>query len=178
MKLTRRTLITTAATVPLGACGFQPVYMPSAGGEPGVSERELSAIYVALIPDRPGQLLRQALQQRFQGTDDSTPPIYTLNVNYWIAGEGLGIQPDTTTTYIRLTANANWFLHGRDPAQTTVTSGYSRSHDGINILDEQYFAGDLENEQAAQYFANDIADQITLRLATFFRNKARQSATG
>jgi LPS-assembly lipoprotein len=178
MKLTRRTVMMTAAAAPLGACGFQPVYMPSAGGESGVSERELSAIYVALIPDRPGQLLRQALQQRFGGAGDPTPPLYTLIVGYWIAGEGIGIQPDSVATYIRLTATANWSLRGRDPAQTPVTSGYARAHSGINILDEQYFAGDLENDQAAQYFANDIADQISLRLATFFRNKAGQSATG
>ena len=82
------------AALPLAGCGFQPVYMPSAEGETGVAERELATIYVNLIPDRPGQLLRQALQQRLEGAGGSSSPIYTLTVNYWITGEGLGIQPD------------------------------------------------------------------------------------
>ena len=60
----------------LGGCGFQPVYMPTASGKAGVAQRELAAVYVPVIPDRPGQLLRQALQERF-GNDSGTPPPMT-----------------------------------------------------------------------------------------------------
>ena len=40
--------------------------MPTASGKAGVAQRELAAIQVDLIPDRPGQLLRQALQDRLE----------------------------------------------------------------------------------------------------------------
>ncbi len=171
MKLTRRTLL--GAALPLAGCGFQPVFMPSAGGETGVAERELATIYVNLIPDRPGQLLRQALQQRLEGAGGSSSPIYTLTVNYWITGEGIGIQPDNSTTRIRLFGNANWVLLGRDPAQTHVTDGYSRAQDAVNVIDEQFFSADLQTDVAYHYLAKAVADQITNRLAIFFRNKAR-----
>ena len=49
----------------LSGCGFQPVYMPTASGKAGVAQRELASVYVGIIPERPGQVLRQALQERF-----------------------------------------------------------------------------------------------------------------
>ncbi|MDQ2801372.1 MAG: hypothetical protein M3Y41_01300, partial [Pseudomonadota bacterium] len=66
MSLPRRNLLKLAlvpALVPLAGCGFQPVYMPTASGSAGPARRELAAVNVQIIPDRPGQLLRQALQQ-------------------------------------------------------------------------------------------------------------------
>lgn len=149
--------------------------MPSAGGEPGVAQRELAAIYVAIIPDRPGQELRQALQQRLEGTGADPKPLYTLTVGYWTTGEGIAIQPDTSTTRIRMFGNANWTLRGRDPAQTVITSGFARAEDAVNIIDTQYFSSDLQTEAAYSYLAQALADQITIRLAIFFRNKAGQS---
>ncbi|HSU07461.1 MAG TPA: LPS assembly lipoprotein LptE [Acetobacteraceae bacterium] len=175
MKLGRR-LVLGGMAAPVAAvvagCGFRPVYMPSAGGQPGVAQRELAAIYVNLIPDRPGQLLRQALQQRFVGAGDSAKPLYNLNVVYWVSGEGIGVQPDNTTTRIRMFGNANWALVGRDPAQTRITDGSSRAEDAVNLINEQYFAADLQTEAAYRYLAEALADQITTRLATFFRTKA------
>jgi LPS-assembly lipoprotein len=172
MMLSRRGLIGGVATLPLAGCGFHPVYMPSAGDEPGVAQRELGAIYVAIIPDRPGQELRQALQQRLGGTGADPKPLYTLHVNYWIAGEGIAIQPDTSVTRIRLFGNANWNLVGRDPAQTPITKGFARAEDAVNVIDNGYFSSDLQNEAADAYLAQALADQIAMRLAVFFRNKA------
>ena len=62
----------SALAAGLSGCGFQPVYMPTASGKPGVAQRDLSTVYVEIIPERPGQLLRQALQERFN--DDSGTP--------------------------------------------------------------------------------------------------------
>lgn len=173
MILTRRVLLTAIAMTPLAACGFEPVYMPSAGGEPGVAQRELAGIYVNILPDRPGQLLRQALQQRLQGAGDTGTPEYTLSVSYWVSGAGIGIQPDAVATYIRYTGNANWTLTGRNPARTHITSGYTRVMASQNVLDTQYFNADLQTDQIYRFLAQAVADQITLRLAMFFRQRAR-----
>ncbi len=174
--LGRRRLLGAAAAglglAPLGGCGFQPVYMPTASGNPGPAARELAAIHVVLIPDRPGQLLRQALQQRLHGADDTTERRYDLGVFYWIAGEGIAILPDNTNTSTRLIARANWTLTARDPARTRVADGSARALESINVFNTQYFGGDLETEQASARLANQIADQITLRLATLFRARA------
>lgn len=170
--LGRRRLLAGLGLAPLAGCGFQPVYMPTASGKPGPAARELAAIHVALIPDRPGQLLRQALQQRLHGADDTTARQYDLGVFYWIVGEGIAILPDNTNTRTRLTGHANWTLNARDPGHTRITSGSASALESINVFDTQYFAGDLETEQASARLADQIADQITLRLAAFFRARA------
>ncbi len=173
--LPRRNLLAlgaAAALAPLAGCGFQPVYMPTASGSAGPATRELAAIHVGIIPDRPGQLLRQALQVRFRGAGGEHSTLYDLSVVYWITGEGIGIQPDNSTTRIRLIGNANWTLIGRDPARSLITSGFARSLQSFAIFDQQFFNGDLETEQYDGRIADEIADQIALRLAAFFRQKA------
>ncbi len=170
--LPRRGLLGVLGLVPLAGCGFQPVYRRTASGNPGPAARELATINVVLIPDRPGQLLRQALQQRFYGASSEATVRYDLGVFYWIAGEGIAVLPDNTNTATRLIARANWTLNARDPGHTHVTDGSARAMDTVNIYNTQYFAADLETEQATVRLADQVADQITLRLATFFRARA------
>lgn len=153
----------------LAGCGFQPVYMPTATGQPGPAERELAAIHVNLIPDRPGQELRQDLQERF-GSDSGGSSRYNLSVNFSVSGEGIGILPSTIATRIRLIANATWTL--TTPEGTRITNGSARALDGFNVLDQQYFASDMDNEVLAGQLASNIADQITMQLASYFRRQA------
>jgi LPS-assembly lipoprotein len=161
------------AVAALGGCGFQPVYMPTASGKTGVAKRELQSVFVGIIPDRPGQQLRQALQERF-GNDSGTPSQYDLRVTFAVAGEGIAIEPNAIATRLRLTGNATWTLSARDPKHTPLISGTARSFDGINIIDAQYFAADLEVEAVQGRIAQNIADQITTQLAIWFRRRAGQ----
>ncbi len=85
----------------LSGCGFQPVYMPTASGKAGVAQRELASVYVGIIPERPGQMLRQALQERF-GDDSGTPAAYDLSVTFGISGEGIAIESNNIATRLRL----------------------------------------------------------------------------
>jgi LPS-assembly lipoprotein len=172
----RRQLLAWAAGTSLSGCGFQPVYMPTASGSAGVAQRELAAIHVNIIPDRPGQLLRQALQQRFQMSDSGTASQYDLSVSFGISGEGIAIQPNSTVTRIRNIGSASWTLIALDPGRTHLTSGSARAVNGLNIFDTQYFAADLENETVTRQLAQQLADQITLQLATYFRKRAAASS--
>ena len=101
----------------LGGCGFQPIYMPTASGKAGVAQRDLSSVYVNIIPDRPGQLLRQALQERF-GNDSGTKSDYDLSVTFSIAGEGIAVEANNIATRMRLIGNASWTLQAHDPKRT------------------------------------------------------------
>jgi LPS-assembly lipoprotein len=174
--LPRRGFLVLGAGVALAGCGFQPVYMPTASSQAGPAQRELAAIDVALIPDRPGMLLRQALQDRFEGTGDTTARHYSLAVSFTIAGTGIGIQSDSTITRERLIGRASWTLTADDPGHTRITSGAARATDAINYIDTQYFASDLENEDVQKRLAEELADQITLQLAAFFRKRAGMTA--
>jgi LPS-assembly lipoprotein len=170
--LRRRHVLTLTAGAVVSGCGFQPVYMPTASGAPGAAQRELAAIQVALIPDRPGQLLRQALQDRLEMGASGVARRYDLTVSFWIAGEGIAVQQDSTATRLRETGNANWTLVAQDVGRTRLTSGFAKAIDAINITDEQYFGADLENESLQRRMAGAIADQITMQLAIYFRRRA------
>jgi LPS-assembly lipoprotein len=174
--LPRRRLLALGTGAALSGCGFQPVYMPTASGGAGPAQRDLAAIQVALIPDRPGQLLRQALQDRLEMGASGVARRYDLTVSFWIAGEGIAVQQDGTATRLRETGNANWTLAAQDIGRTRLTSGFARAIDALNINDEQYFGADLENESLQRRMAGAIADQIAMQLAIYFRRRA--AATG
>ena len=160
------------AVVPLLAgCGFRPVYMPTASGTAGVAQRELAAVNVALIYGRPGQLFRQALQEQL-ASDNGVQPSYELQANFWITGEGISVQPSNIATRVRLTGNVSWILYAKDAAHTQLTSGSGHQIDGANLLDQQYFAFDLENEAVQRRLAAALAQQVSNQLAIYFRNHA------
>lgn len=170
----RRTLL-LGATALLSGCGFQPVYMRTASGKAGPGQRELQTVFVRIIPERPGQQLRQALQERF-GSDSGLPARYDLAVSFGVAGEGIGILNSSLATRIRFTGNASWSLLAHDDHYTPLTSGSARTIDGINIYDGQYFASDMETEAVYQRMADNIAQQITTQLAIWFRQRAAKEA--
>lgn len=173
---TRRALLQgvllLAGSAGLAGCGFHPVYMPTASGKAGPAQREMAAVRVGLIPDRPGQELRQALQQRLGSDSGAEPARYELAVSYTIAGEGIAIDPNSNPTRVRLIAHANWSLTSIAPGHAPVTSGAARAFDAINMFDQQYFAADLETEAAQRRLANAIASEIAEQLAVFFRRRA------
>ncbi|MDT7952919.1 MAG: LPS assembly lipoprotein LptE [Acetobacteraceae bacterium] len=163
----RRAALGGAAAL-LGGCGFRPLYgRYGASGE--AIRPELASIYVTVMAERQGQLLRQALQQRLAGSDDSVSKRYELSGALSIAAEAIGIQQDSSATRVRYTATSSWTLRKLDLANSVVTQGSARAVDGININNQQYFAADLETSTAFRRLADEVAQQITLDLAIYFR---------
>lgn len=157
-----------AALAALGGCGFHPVYGRNPDGSVGPATRELANVTVSVIPGRPGMLLRQALQQHLEGDGSLTGSKYRLGVVFWINGEGIAVQPDDNTTRVRLIAHANWTLQTNTTEPKTLQTGSARNVDAFDILNQQYFAADLENEAVTKRMADAVASQITLQLASWF----------
>lgn len=172
IRASRRAVLVGLAGGGLAGCGFHPLYRGTVSGNEGSARRELAGVFVDVIPDRPGQLLRQALQDRFQGSAGGDGSVYALHVDYSIAGEGIGVQSDNTVTRVRLIARALYTLRTREGAHAAVTSGAARAVDATNVIENQLFAADLETEAAQGRLANAVADQVTLQLAAFFRKRA------
>ena len=170
-----RRFVCLGAAALVSGCGFQPVYMRTASGKPGPAVRDMQTVNVPVIPDRPGQLLRQALQERL-GSDSGVPAQYDLRVSFGISGEGIAIQQDNISTRVRLIGIANWTLVERNPQQTPMTNGSARSFDAVNVFDQQYFASDLETEAVQKRIAEAVAQQIATQLAVWFRERASQQA--
>ena len=170
-----RRLVLLGAAGGLAGCGFHPLYAPVAGGVPGPAAAELAAVYVPVLPERNGQLIRQALQQRFEGTGTGVAKKYQLDVHDSVAGEGIAIQRDNSTTRIRLVGTASWVLRTLSLERTPLADGSARVLDGYNILNQQYFAADLEGQAANVRVTQALADQITIKLATYFQQHASKA---
>jgi len=156
----------------LAGCGFHPLYGPSGNGGTGPAQTGLAQISVGLIPERSGQLLRQALQARFERGGSGVAARYDLAVYYGLSAEGIAIEPDSSISRIRMIGSATWYLTAQDPQRRTLTSGTARAMDAYNLLNSQIFTGDLDNEMVQRRIAEAVADQITLQLASYFDKRA------
>ena len=152
------------ACLTLAGCGFHPLH----GGGPNSVDAKLPDIFVANIPGRPGQQLRQALQQQLAGSSDASPQGYTLQVSYALNSETLGIHGDNTSARTRIVGRANWVLSTVAPTPTALASGSARSVDGFNNIETQYFASSLAAESTYGRIAGTLADGITIQVASWF----------
>lgn len=152
--------------------------MPAANGDPGPAQTELAAIFVPVIPEHTGQFLRQALQQRLEGAGTGVAKRYTLSASYGIASDALAIQPDTSSSRVRLIGTAPWILTTVGLSPQRLTTGQGHVVDGYNILDQQYFAAQVENDTVTRRMAETLADQIVTQLAAYFRRQALKRAAG
>lgn len=167
--ISRRGFGALVAGLALTGCGFQPVYT-SRGSAAGAAETGLAEVEVLLIPERNGQLLRQALQTRFERGGNGIARRYDLAVALGISGEAIAIQRDSTSSRVRIIGSANWTLYSQGPTRQQVTKGYARDVEGYDIIDQQYFAADLQSEAVQRRMMDALAEQVTLQLASWFHN--------
>ena len=161
----------------LSGCGFRPAYMPTASGGSGIANQELAAINVDIISDRPGQLLRQALQSRFERDVSGAASRYDLVVGFNIQGDGNAIRmQDNAATRLRLVGRADWTLRAQDATRAIVASGNARATGAVNQFQDQSFAAELSAESVGRRIAEMVAEQITLQLTAFFHRRANGSA--
>lgn len=166
----RRLLGQVAALLPLAGCGFHAVYGRT-GSVPGAAA-ELATVHVGLLPERSGQLLRLALQERLERGGTGIGYRYELQVGFALADQGIAIQRDNSITRERLVGTADFTLFGNDPARPTLFGGSARKVDGFDIVDQEFFAADLQRETVTRRIAEALADQISLQLAAYFRRRS------
>lgn len=157
----------------LAGCGFRPLYGGSGSAGTDVSSR-LDQVDIGLIPDRQGQLLRQALEQELQRAGAPGYYRYYLNVSFGLAVQGIGIQADTSNTRNRYIATAHWTLTPEGDRSRIITSGRAESMNAVNVIDNQNFAGTLDAGVMRHQLARALARQIAEELAVYFRNHPDQ----
>lgn len=160
-------------------CAPHPLYAPNAfGNAPKGAESvraQLRQVQVPLLPDREGQILRQALESRLYLGETPTLSRYNLRVSIGINQVGLGIQGDSTITYVRFIATAPWSLVSQDdPDQKVLVSNVAQAADSLNAFDNQPFGQELETNTVDTRLANAIADEIVTRLAHYFTVSGRK----
>lgn len=160
-------LLTTLPFLALAACGFTPLY---GGGADNTVASRLDTVDVQNIPERTGQELREALETQLHTAGAPTVQAYSLSVTYSIATSGIGVLQDTATTRNRFTAIAQWTLTPIGQPDAPLTKGAATTENAANIVDQQYFALDLETNTINQQLANELAAQITSQLAAWFKS--------
>jgi LPS-assembly lipoprotein len=188
--LHRRRLLTLGGAVlgtgligGLAGCSPHPLYAPNAFGNSDPQalsvQAQLRQVQVALLPDRTGQLLRQALQSRLEAGETPEYTRYSLSVSFNIAAIGLGIQSDSTITYIRFIATAPWSLTEQDsPTNQILVSNTEQVTDSMNTFENAPFGQELETNTVDARLADAIADQIVTRLAHYFTVSGRKLEQG
>lgn len=155
------------APLALAGCGFTPLYGQSGTGSVAA---KLDTVDIQNIPERPGQMLRLALQTQFYAAGAPTIQNYALAVSFGTAITGTGTQEDTSTTRERFVANATWTLTAIGTPQKTLATGTATMMDALNVIDQQYFALTLETDTVNQEIANGIASQITEQVGAYFKS--------
>ena len=132
----------------------------SSGGAAG-----LAAVRVANIPERTGQILRQALSRRLDPQGLNPAPRQELRVALAMENEPIGFRRDGAASRIRTSARADWRLVALGTPETQIATGRERSFDAYNIPDGQFFAADASRDAMERRLMEQLADRIVQRLA-------------
>jgi LPS-assembly lipoprotein len=152
--------------------------MPQDGGGGSIAGNELAAISVPVMPERTGQLMRQALQRRLEGSSTGVAKKYELTASPAISVDSIGIQRDSSSSRTRVNGSVTWYLRRLDVAHTLLATGSGRILDGYNIINQQFFAADLETETVFKRVVEALADQVTMQVAIYLQRTAASEAAG
>jgi len=163
LKKRSKKLLSVCFVATLAGCGFRPLY-----GDNSDVSAQLAGIDVGIIPDRTGQLLREELQRRMLGAD-AGPIQYDLSVSVTLHTDIAGIiATNSVASRQRMSATGAWQLRNVGD-QKIVAAGTANAADAENILNQQYFAADMETDAVNQRLMELLADQITAEVAAKLR---------
>ncbi len=148
----------------LSACGFKPMYGQRAEA-PAVTQ-ELARVDIAPMEDRLGQLVRGAISDRITPTGAPSNPLYSLKVSVIEEREDVGIRGDASITRANYRLSAQFDLIDLESDDVLIT-GTTWSQTAFDVV-QQDFATVTAELDAQRRLADEIAEEITTRLAVYF----------
>ena len=162
-----KNLLILISLLTLTACGFHPVYGVNKYTSQGVEEK-LEQINIASIPDREGQYLRNALIDRFYRNGRPDNPRYILVVdNLTTSSTELDITKTADATRGQLKTSAQMILTDSATGKKLLERNL-QSIASYNILSSE-FTNRVSVQNASENTINDIARQIELNIALYFK---------
>ena len=152
----------------LAGCGFRPLY--GTGPESGAADA-LKSVQVAIIPDRPGQMLRNQLQLMFNPAGAPAQEAYQLSVALSTAGTEALIRRDETPSRLDLTVTADFALTSLADRRV-VHRGRARSINSFDVAESDFATVNAERD-ALEASLRQIAHTIQTQLAVYFERQAR-----
>jgi LPS-assembly lipoprotein len=154
-------VLLSLAAAGLSGCGFRPVY--GSAGATGSAAAQLSQVHVDTIPERNGQMLRNALIERMNVNGIPAQPRYRLVIGLKEEELDLGIRRDATVTRGQIKMTASYQLVDAKTG-TIADKGTARSISSYNVVESDF--GTFVSRADAQARAlQDLSEDITLRLA-------------
>lgn len=164
------------ATLALAGCGFKPLYGEGGvAGKGGGVQASLARVSIDPIRTRTGQIMRNFLIDRMNPTGQPGGAAeYGLKITLGIRKQELGIRRDDTATRANLIMTARYILTERSSG-SVIFRAISRSVTSYNILDNE-FATVIAERNARSRGAEQLADDITTRIALYFNRTKRPVA--
>ena len=151
----------------LSACGFHPIYGGTDySGTPVAAQ--MNAVAIDSIPDRAGQILRNALIDRMYAKGRPKQPAYRLHVTLTTSVADVGILANATSTLSDLDTTGAYTL--TDAAGNQLLTGTAHSVTSYSRLDDQY-ATLAAHDSAVERTAREISEQIVNRLGVYFAER-------
>lgn len=151
----RRSFLATLSVLPLGACGFEPLYRQGSA-----AEASRGRIQVAHIGGLIGFKLRRRLTSRL-GVSDR--PSHRLHVKVKTTSQALAINPQSEITRYSLTGIATYNLTSIAES-TGALKGNVRAFAAYSATASAYATSVAESD-ARERLANTLAEQIATRLS-------------
>jgi LPS-assembly lipoprotein len=180
-KALRMSVVAGLCLATLAACGFSPAYQRgesrSVDHQQGASSYDvLQDVFVAPIPERIGQVLRNSLTETLQNASAALP--YTLEVSLEERIRKLGIQKDTTATRAQMIVIAKFSLRDNGLDENNVVyQDEVRTTVSYNILTDNY-ATVIAERNARDRGARDLSQKIIFRLIAYFATHVQHPAAG
>ncbi len=154
----------------LTSCGFRPIYGDYQSPQNKAASSELAQISIAIIPDREGQFLRNALMDRFYaGAGEPSSPRYILTINP-VAEQRVELDitktAEATRAQIILTSN----LTLKNAQGETLITRPLRSITSYNVLESE-FATRVTETAARENALQDLARQIERDVVLYLTQK-------
>jgi len=167
-----RTNLLIAVLLLTGACGFRPLYAPSAKGD---VVKGLANIRIIPIKDRVGQNLHNQLLDLLNPNGRPARPDYILRIKLSESKESLAVRKSAFATRANLRINAKFSLNAVKKGvedMEAVFTGKSTGISSYNILDNP-FATVMAEKNARQLAVRGIAQDIKTRLAVFIAQRQK-----
>jgi LPS-assembly lipoprotein len=163
-----RNLTLAACMLPLGGCGFHPLYGDGVGGSQVGST--LANVYVEPISDRVGYELRNDLLDMFNATGAADSAAYRLKLTLSETEEAVVLQTNTAITRYNYTLAAHYELIPHE-GTVAVKSGDVTALTSYNVAAAPFLYATVSAQRDAKNrAANDIAERIRTQIAVYLRN--------
>jgi LPS-assembly lipoprotein len=156
-------LLAAAICLPLGACGFHPMYG-------GALAPQMASIYVEQIAERDGYELRTALIDLLNSDGREGGKLYRLKITLSESSQGIALQNDATITRYNNNLSAKYEL--TDAGGTVLKQGTQSELASYNVVTSPY-ASLVAEQDANKRAAQDMAERIRLDLGVWFRQQKK-----